>query len=65
MRTAAWLAGSMLLVGLATGGRVAAAAERRPVWERLDQFVAVEKQDGGPGTPATRNDHPARATRNS
>ena len=32
------------------------ASDRRDIWQRVDQFVAVEKQDG---VSPTKNDHPA------
>jgi hypothetical protein len=51
------IAGVMLIgIGLSCGTS-AFASDRRNVWERADQFVAVEKQDGVAPTP---NDHPAK-----
>jgi putative oligomerization/nucleic acid binding protein len=57
------LIGSLLLSGLVlAGGTTATAADRRVVWQKLDQFVAIEKQDGSVTTPTTPNDHPAQLT---
>ncbi|WP_298273411.1 SHOCT domain-containing protein [Geobacter sp.] len=56
-RTLLGVVGGLLLAGMGLGGAVSvSAAERRPVWERQDQFVALEKQD----VSDAPNEHPAR-----
>ena len=53
--------GSLLLAAVVlTCGTPAGAADRQYVWQRLDQFVAIEKQDGSETSPDAPNDHPAR-----
>lgn len=46
----------LIVIGLSCGAP-ACASDRRNIWERADQFVAVEKRDSVTANP---NDHPAR-----
>ena len=47
-----------VLIGICLScGAPASASDRRNIWERVDQFVALEKQDG---VSSPRNDHPVK-----
>ena len=54
------LGAALLLFAIVIGNCTpAGAADRKNIWQRLDQFVAIEKQDSAKGSPPPPNDQPA------